>query len=112
MVMSVESAASAKGVFRAPALDRAWARNPEFVSRRIGREVLLLPITQNMGDLESIFTLNEVGARVWELLDGRHTVADIRDQLVSEFEVSASTAEAHLLEFLMSLDALGALRPA
>ena len=49
-------------------LQRRYAKAPEFVSRRIADEMLLLPIRQNLGDLESIYTLNEVAARVWELL--------------------------------------------
>ena len=106
--MSVESAAAQAG-FRAPALDRVWARNGEFVSRRIGREVLLLPIAQNMGDLESLYTLNEVGARVWELLDGRRRVADVCDLVTGEFEVDRATAETDVLEFLGTLQTLGAL---
>lgn len=84
----------------------AWARNPEFVSRRIGSEVLLLPIRQNMGDLESIFTLTEVGARIWELLDGRRTLAELRDAIAAEFEVSPAQVETDLQEFLDKLRAL------
>lgn len=102
----MESPSSDRGLSRASALDRAWARNPEFVSRRIGNEVILLPIKQNMGDLESIFTLTEVGARVWEQLDGRRTVAELRDFVAAEFEVSPAEAEADLLEFLTKLRAL------
>jgi hypothetical protein len=84
-------------------LQRRYAKAPEFVSRRIADEMLLLPIRQNLGDLESIYTLNEVAARVWELLDGQRTVAEIRDLVVAEFVVSAETAEVDLTELLAQL---------
>ncbi len=95
-----------------PELARVWARNPDFVFRRIAGEVLLLPIREKVGDLESIYALNEVGARVWELLDGRRSVADLRDSIVAEFDVTPAQAEADILEFLGKLEALDGVGPA
>jgi hypothetical protein len=92
-----------------PLLSRRYARSPDVVFRRIGPEVLLLPIRRNMGDLESIFSLNEVVARVWELLDGQRSLADVRDVVVSEFETTAGEVEADLLEFVARLEALDGL---
>src|SRR2546428_585129 len=68
-------------------LDATYARDPDFVSRRIADEVIVLPIRKNLGDLESIYTLNEVGARTWELFDGRRSLREIRDILTREHEV-------------------------
>jgi len=90
-------------------LQRQYAKAPEFVSRRIADEMLLLPIRKNLGDLESIYTLNEVAVRVWELLDGQRTVEAIRDLLVDEFEVTAVTAEADLADFLCQLEQIEAV---
>jgi len=90
-------------------LRRQYVKAPEFVSRRIADEMLLLPIRKNLGDLESIYTLNEVAARVWELLDGQRTVEAIRDLLVAEFEVTAVTAEADLADLLCQLEQIEAV---
>ncbi len=90
-------------------LDSSYARDPDFVFRRIADEVILLPIKKNLGDLESIFTLNEVAARAWELLDGRRTLGEIRDVIVAEFEVALETAELDLGEFLGRLEEIGAV---
>ena len=90
-------------------LQRQYVQAPEFVSRRIADEMLLLPIRKNLGDLESIYTLNEVAARVWELLDGQRTVEAIRDLLVAEFEVTAVTAEADLADLLCQLEQIEAV---
>lgn len=92
-----------------PLLSRRYARSPDVVFRRIGSEVLLLPIRRNMGDLESIFSLNEVGARVWELLDGRRSLGEVRDVVLAEFEATAGEVEADLLEFIARLEALDGL---
>ena len=53
-----------------------YRQDDSFVSRRIEGEVILVPIRQNVADLESIYTLSEVGAYVWEQIDGRRTTAE------------------------------------
>lgn len=90
-------------------LDRRYVRDADFVFRRISDEVILLPIRRNLGDLESIFSLNEVGARIWELLDGQRSLAEIRDTLLAEFDASADAVEADLAEFIASLESIGAI---
>jgi len=90
--------------------DRAYLKDPDFVFRRIADEIVLLPIRRNMGDLESIYTLNGVGARVWELLDGRRTARDLGAAVVAEYEVTAEVADADVAHFLSQLDAIGAVR--
>lgn len=92
------------------ALDGRYSKDPDFVFRRIADEVLLLPIRQNMGDLESVYALNAVAARVWEWLDGRRTGREIRDLIVGEFDVSPETAEADLEDLLRRLAEIGAVR--
>jgi hypothetical protein len=63
-----------------------------------------------VADLESIYTLDEVGARIWELIDGQRRVEEIRDTIVEEYEVSAEVAEADLIEFVQQLEAIGGVR--
>ena len=62
-----------------------------------------MPIRQNVGDLESIFTLNDSAARVWDLIDGERTLAEIRDQIVIEFDVDAAQAERDINELVAQL---------
>jgi hypothetical protein len=92
--------------------DRRYVRNPEFVFRRIGGEVLLLPVRQRMGDLESIYSLNEVGARAWELLAAPRSAAELADAVVREFDVEPRRATADLESFLAALAEIGGVEPA
>jgi hypothetical protein len=89
--------------------ERRYQRDPDFVYRRIVDEVVLLPIRHNFGDLESIYTLNEVGARVWDLLDGRRTLVEVSDVILTEFEVPADVARADVAEFVRELEEVGAV---
>ena len=69
-------------------LERRYAKDPNMVFRDIEGEMILVPIRRRTADLESIYTLNETGARIWELLDGQHTLREIRDTIVQEYEVT------------------------
>ena len=86
-----------------------FARDESIVARRIGDEFILVPIRQQAGDVDSIYTLNEVGAHVWELLDGQTPLGQIREAIVQEFEVGPEQAEADLVVFLQQLQSVGAV---
>lgn len=91
-------------------LDSRFAKDSSIVSRKIAGEFILVPIRRKAADLESIFTLDEVGARIWELVDGEKRVAEIRDTLVEEFEVSHEEAEKDLVGFLQQLEEAGCVK--
>jgi hypothetical protein len=90
-------------------LNRRYQRNENFVFRRIEDETILVPIKDNVGDMGSIYNLNEVGALVWELLDGQKTLHDIRDTVVAQFEVSTQEAQADICEFINQLETIEAV---
>ena len=91
-------------------LDAVYAQDDNMVFRRIGEEVILVPIRWQTADMEAIYTLNETGAAIWELLDGQRPLAEIRDALVTEFDVSPEQAEADVLEYIEMLESIEAVR--
>jgi phosphoenolpyruvate carboxylase len=54
-------------------------------------------------DTSELHNLNEVATRVWELVDGQRTVADIVSVITAEYEVEPRVAEADILGFLDEL---------
>jgi hypothetical protein len=50
-----------------PSLSAVLQKNPSFVSRRIADEVLLVPISHKVGEIDCLYALNEVSARIWGL---------------------------------------------
>ena len=79
------------------------------VSREIAGEAILVPIRQNVGDLESNYTLNETAARAWELVNGQNTLGDIRDAIVAEFVVDEEQAQEDLIEIMNDLVSIYAI---
>jgi hypothetical protein len=90
-------------------LDKVYKKSDSIVFRKIADEFILVPIRQNVGDLESISTLNEVAARIWELIDGKMKVREIKDKIVEEFEVTPQEAEKDLIEYLHQLEGIEAI---
>ena len=90
-------------------LEKVYKKSDSIVSRKIGDEFILVPIRQDVGDLESIYTLNETAARIWELIDGKSKVSQIKESLVEEFEVKPEEAEKDLVEHLQQLEGIQAI---
>jgi hypothetical protein len=81
-----------------------YRRSEAVVSRQVGREAILVPVHQSVGSLDFIYTLSPVAARIWELLDGNHTVDQIAGLLCDEFDVEPDRAAADVEELLSDLD--------
>jgi hypothetical protein len=87
-----------------------YERNPEFIFRRIVDELILVPIHQDVADMDCIYTMNGVGAFIWENLDGRATLADLQAAIVEQYKVDPEAAAADLLEFVQELESASAVR--
>ena len=81
-----------------------------FVTRQIAEETLIVPVTGHVMDLESIYVLNPVGSRIWELLGSPTTADRIAEVVASEFAVSPQRAADDVVEFLDSLGARGLIQ--
>ncbi|MBA3691704.1 MAG: PqqD family protein [Actinobacteria bacterium] len=75
---------------------------PEQVSSDVAGETVILELDRGV-----YYGLADVGARVWELLREPRTVAEIRDVVVSEYDVEPGRAGADLLSLLAEMQARG-----
>jgi hypothetical protein len=64
-------------------------------------------VRSGVGDLDSIYTLNEVGTSIWKLIDGTRSVEQIVEQIGNEYEVRNDEATTDVFEFLITLEAEG-----
>ena len=91
-------------------LNKRYVKDQSVDFRKIAEEFILVPIKQKAQDVESIFTMNEVAGRIWELIDREKSLSEIKDVIVDEFEVSPEAAEKDLIEFIDQLEQIGAIR--
>ena len=88
-------------------LEACYDKNPNVVAREIAGEQILVPIRKQAAETAAIYVLNETGARIWALMDGQRSLAEIRDALVQEYDVEPETAKADLLEIVQQLQEVG-----
>ncbi len=82
---------------------------PQFIpssaiaTREIADEMILVPIKAGVGDLRSIFVLNEWGAAVWKRMAQGATAEDLAAALHAAYEVTPEEARLDVSRFLESL---------
>lgn len=90
-------------------LKKTYGKNENLVYRRIGDETILVPIRDSTGDMDAIYNLNELGAFIWDHLDGSNSLEDVKRGILDEFDVAPEQAEKDLLGFIKELASINAL---
>jgi coenzyme PQQ biosynthesis protein PqqD len=74
-------------------------RRERVLTQEAEDELVLLDL-----DAGTYFALNEVGARVWELCDGEHGLAEIVSSIEAEFEAPRGVIEKDVRALLDELE--------
>ena len=72
--------------------------HPQTAGRVIDGEAVVI-----LADSSEVNVLNPVGSRIFELADGSHSVEDIIEVIVAEYNISPEQAAADVNEFLKKL---------
>jgi len=80
------------------------SRSSSVVTRKTGREYVLVPVTNNIADMNSVYTLNETGAFLWELIDGENNIEDMIEALIKEYDIDEESATADVFEFINEMN--------
>jgi hypothetical protein len=86
--------------------EKSYERSPEVRYRIMGDKAVVL-----RQDIAEVLLLNEVGARVLDLMDGDRTMDDIRHVILSEYEVDQAQLEQDLRRFVEELQRAGIVQP-
>jgi hypothetical protein len=87
-----------------------YERNPEFIFRRVVDELLLVPVHQDVADTDCMYTLNAVGAFIWQQLEGPATLAELQSAVGDTYDADPEVLAADLREFVQGLESAGAVR--
>lgn len=85
-------------------LDSIPSHSPDVVERVVRGEAILV-----LAEQSKLKVLNDLGTRIWELVDGQQSVRQIADRLCQEYEVDPAQAEGDTLDFLAELLGRGLL---
>lgn len=79
------------------------SQSASIVTRKTGNEYILVPITNNIADMNSVYTLNETGAFIWEKFDGKRNLEEIIVALTNEYDIDPASAESDVLSFVENM---------
>jgi hypothetical protein len=81
-------------------LNSVLSQSSSVVTRKTGNEYVLVPVVDNIADMNSVYTLNESGALIWELIDGKRSVEDIINSFTTVYDTDHETAKADVFSFI------------
>ncbi|HBE41325.1 MAG TPA: PqqD family protein [Bacteroidales bacterium] len=84
-------------------LTSVLSRSPSIVTRKTGNEYVLVPVTNNIADMNSVYTLNETGAFIWEQIDGKKNIEELINAVIGKYEIDGETATRDVLAFINNL---------
>lgn len=79
-------------------------RKGDWLSARVGDEIMMMSPEHG-----KYIGVNEVGARIWELIETPSDVITVCEELQREFEVSPEVCKAEVDSFLAEMEKHGAI---
>lgn len=62
--------------------------------------MVLIPLVNNVADMTSVLTLNEVGSSIFNLIDGKNSINTIILKLIEEYSVEIEVLQADVEQFI------------
>ncbi len=87
----------------------ALRKNPNMVTRVIEDETILLPTYKTSDEINCIYTLNNFASKVWEMIDGKKTLLEIKNAVLKKFDTTPQEIDKELQKFLKDLREIKAL---
>lgn len=85
-------------------------KNKDMVTRIIEDETILMPIYKTSNEINCIYTFNKTASRVWELFDGKRTLAEIKDKLLDKFDTTSEEIDKEMQKLLQELKEIKAIK--
>jgi len=89
--------------------DAKFQRSPDFIYRKIVDESILVPLHKDVADMDSIYTLNAVGAFIWDQLENPVSKGELQTALQNTYDAEPEILDADLERFLEEMTAIAAI---
>lgn len=83
-------------------LNQVITLSPDVISQEVSGETVLLDLNS-----ENYFGLDEVGTRIWQLIESSGKLQDIYDTLLAEYEVEADQLLEDMEQLLTDIEKAG-----
>lgn len=85
-------------------------KEEHIASREVAGETILVPIRGKLAEMQRIFSLNPVAQYIWKELDGKRSLEEIRDGVMTNFAVGKEQADGDIQEFIDELLEAGLIK--
>ncbi|OQX98408.1 MAG: hypothetical protein B6I24_05470 [Bacteroidetes bacterium 4572_128] len=92
--------------FKMITLETVLKKSDKVVCRKIDDEYLIVPMENNVGDMEKIYNLNLVGGFIWEQINGKRKLKEIINNIYKKFDIDEETAKNDAISFLKKINKL------
>ncbi|WP_016777757.1 PqqD family protein [Anaerophaga thermohalophila] len=72
----------------------------KFVTRMMGDEMVMVPLSDRVADMTSVLTLNEVGADILKAFEKPCTIDDVISKLLDIYEIDEETLTCDIQLFV------------
>lgn len=103
----MENGAMSSGVTGQSIKGREIRKSSNVVSRVVADEAIVVPIRRGVADMDSIFTFNEAGTTLWNMIEANCSAAEMSEFLRKEYGLTAERAAADTERFIADLATAG-----
>jgi len=89
-----------------------YVRSETVVTREVAGETIVVPVRGGVGDLNGLFTFNEIASGIWQLLAASRTADEVAAWVRERYEVSEEQARTDVGGFLEELRRQGLVHEA
>ena len=85
-------------------LEGVYTPSPDIVAREIGGELVIVPLTAGIGDMEEeLYSFNETGLAVWKCFDGYANLKGIVERLAANYDAPSEEIQKDVLGLVEEL---------
>jgi len=84
-------------------------KNPDMVGRMIDKETILVPVFRTSKEANFIYTLNPSASKIWDLIDGKKSLKDIKEIIVKKFDTTTKQVDKEMTKLLKDLKEIKAI---
>lgn len=81
-------------------LEKVYIKVEGVVEKKLNDELILVPLSHNIANMNEVFTLNEVGSFIYNCFDGVTNVEVILEKMLLEFDVEKERAVNDINDFI------------
>ena len=81
---------------------------PDLITQKVQQVSEIIPMAEGVGDIDSgMYTLNSTDKEIWMLIDGKITIEEIVQELLTKYDGTYDTVYREVLTTMMDFDDQG-----